>query len=229
MSSRKKIIILANSIRSNQRCIAGKELINSNNIGCWIRPISSNSEGEISLTESRLQDNQQPMVFDIVEIEFDDNENNEYQPENFFIKISPWIKKGIYHKENINLLQDSPEDLWYENSYRTDRISVESLNNKKPIESLYLIKINSFQLELYTEDTPWGIKHRRRAIFDYKNKHYNLPITDPAFGDIYCNDIPAVNEEKKVKSFDDTCYLCVSLAKEFNGYHYKIVATIIEL
>jgi len=50
-------LILANSIRSRRRCIAGKEIIKENDkykIGNWIRPVSDCGEGEIDSAKIRL-------------------------------------------------------------------------------------------------------------------------------------------------------------------------------
>lgn len=232
LNEKKTIVILANSIRRNRRCIAGRELLSHNNnyrIGSWIRPITSYGEGEIDSSQIRLQDNTLPKIFDIVEFTVDSKECNECQPENYYIGKEPWKKISTFPLEKIDLLIEQPPNLWLDSRFKSDRISSTTLRQNLQIQSLYLVKINCFKLELYKEYNPWKkfTQNRRRIIFEYNNHHYNLPLTDPIFGEKYCLKIPNINKEKKVVNFENSYYFCLSLSAPLDGFHYKIVVTII--
>jgi len=73
-------------------------------------------------------------------------------------------------------------------------------------------------------------KLRRRVLFRYKNVHYDLGITDSEFMERHRAKIPDKGQPSKIFSVQPSngCYLCISLAREFNGYHYKVAATIFE-
>jgi hypothetical protein len=47
---KKTIVCLANSIKDNGRCIAGREVL-ANRYGGWIRPVSDRATAELSLAE----------------------------------------------------------------------------------------------------------------------------------------------------------------------------------
>jgi hypothetical protein len=58
---------------------------------------------------------------------------------------------------------------------------------------------------------------------------YNLAITDPDIDRKYFRPFPGNLEEvKQIPLNPDNCLLCISLAPEFNGYHYKLIAKVIE-
>ncbi len=227
---------LANSIRRDARCIAGREVVYKNGqryaSSHWIRPVSNHGKGEISLQESRLSNAEQPCIFDIVRIPFDACENNVAQPENHIITPHvAWEKTSTFPAHMVHILEETPENLWFEARQHPDRISHYSLTSDSPVHSLYLIEVETFTLELYSEENPWQDypKRRRRVLFTYNGHHYDLPITDPIFGNRYCQHIPDVGEEKHVQVFvNSPYYFCVSLSAEFHDNHYKIVATIFE-
>jgi hypothetical protein len=70
---------------------------------------------------------------------------------------------------------------------------------------------------------------RRRGKFIYNGIKYDLAITDPEIDRKYFRPFPIIDDEIKQITLDpNKCLLCISLAPEFNGYHYKLVATVIE-
>ena len=215
------------------RCIAGKEVGKENNkykIGNWIRPVSDCGEGEIDSAKIRLQDNSIPKIFDIVQFTVKTKEINEYQPENFCLDDEPWRKISTFPKEKIDLLIEKPTNLWLDSGCKSDRISSASLLNLSQIQSLYLIKVDCFRLELFKELNPWKdrTQNKRKIIFEYNKQCYNLSLTDPIFGNKYCNKIPNISKGKRVVDFKNNHYFCISLSAPFHGFHYKIVTTIIE-
>lgn len=72
--AKKHLLILANSIKHWPGvCIAGREITSSGQryaIGGWLRPVSSNGEGELSPSETKLVSGKQPQVMDFVEVRF---------------------------------------------------------------------------------------------------------------------------------------------------------------
>ena len=73
------------------------------------------------------------------------------------------------------------------------------------------------------------LSRRRRALFLYNAREYEFSLTDPEM-DRICSPFPKPQDGVETVELDrgGECLLCVSLTAPFNGYHYKIVATVIE-
>ena len=58
-----------------------------------------------------------------------------------------------------------------------------------------------------------------------------MGLTDPEFTAKHCGEHPPLGGPPKVfrPPCLDQCLLCVSVTPLFNGYHYKVIATIIPL
>lgn len=119
--------------------------------------------------------------------------------------------------------------LWVDPCANTDRISSQSFINQHN-SSLCIIKPNNFKMKISTEFNEFSEteKKRRRGIFDYNGLHYDLAITDPDIDTKYFQPFPKIEEGARYITLKNDCLLCISLAPEFHGYHYKLVATVIE-
>lgn len=229
----KQILVLANSIRKNGRCIAGRQItdhIGTPVLGDWIRPVSKNGEGELTDDYCRGPNGQMLKIFDIIDIPLWACENSKSQPENWFIDPKQKWTKASVPSGLPRIAPDGPIDLWDAPGPRLDRISPEDLAALNRNQSLYLIPVTKFRMELSWTIFEEECHKRRRAIFDYKGIEYNLALTDPAIQDKYCRQFPKPEEAPKIITLPSggTCQLCVSLAPAFHGYHYKVVATVIE-
>ena len=90
----RKLIILAESAKFNNYCVAGVDVDN----GKWIRPISETPELEdaVPIDDLEYPDGSRVELLDIVEIKFSDRAaDNPIQPENFFYNQKYfWQKVG---------------------------------------------------------------------------------------------------------------------------------------
>lgn len=236
MVSTKIILVLANSVKHYPcTCIAGREIRPRNTdytIVQWVRPVSSHDEGGIAPGEARLNNGQQPSLGDFIEIPFSKPTDDRLQPENWL--ISPqgqWrAVNSAYQKPGLNLLVESPQNLWLQPNEETDRVTTRWLQRNPPAQSLYLIHVPAVRVRFGWKQWDGQYKARRRALFTYLRVAYDIGITDPVFLEKYRNQFPAKGEranEFEVASRGGCC-LCVSLAPEYNGSHYKVIATIIE-
>jgi hypothetical protein len=236
MATSKTILVLANSIKHYPcTCIAGREIVPIGvryEIGAWIRPVSTHDEGGVSPSESRLKNGRQPIVMDFVELSLANRTNDMLQPENWFIDTtSQWqtVNKQ-YPKPSLNLLIESPDSLWSQKNEASDRVASTALMRRPPMQSIYLIQVSALKVRFGWRQWEGPYKARRRALFSYNGADYDIGITDPSFLEKYRREFPT--KGKPANEFDvktaNGCCLCVGLAPEFNGYHYKVVATIIE-
>lgn len=210
----KKIVCLANSKKSNGRCIAGKEIISKS----WIRPISRSEKGELSLDQISYSDNSLPEVLDIIEVYFEKNIPKSYQPENILIAYKKWQRISKITFFELEKIEDHPENIWLIGEY-PDKISSSFFISKKIEESLLLIRPEDFQIEVKKRDP---FPNRVGAVLQYKGKKYNLGITDIKIKNTYLNKDEGIYNIKYKDLF-----LCISLGEEYYSYHYKLIASVI--
>ena len=219
MSYEKKIICLANSIKNNGRCVAGKELINSG-YGSWIRPVSYRKTEEISEEEQRFENGKEPQIMDIVSIRFTKPKPDVLQPENHLIDSHVrWKKHGEKEYKDMTHLKDAPDKLWINGNSSSKGCNDRFADNHLSLSaSLYLIYLETLQVKVITD---FKGKRQERAIFQYNQEEYNLAVTDPK--------VKLYFEKKQTGVYDyNHVYLCVSIGIKFEEYHYKLVASIIK-
>jgi hypothetical protein len=198
------IVVLANSYKHGEHCIAGKCLITKE----WIRPVSDTSGGAITYEQAKIQNTYGKFPtkpLQKIKIKIAKHAPLINQPENHLIQKEQWVQKyNIKNHELLNYL-DTPNSLWGRGCY----VSYSNIQNgaQKIDQSLYLVQVDNLNL-LINEDG------KKRALFTYNNEEYNLPVTDPNFEDIL------------EKDPDLASILCISLACEFHNKCYKVVATI---
>lgn len=231
----KSICILANSIKFAGRCIAGMVVEHAEEnkwkfSQIWVRPLSHRKGGELRPEESELNTGKQPAILDIIDIPLEAEASVDGQPEDWLIQPeSAWLYRGRFALKVLEKLTQNPDDLWLEFTYRSDRVSPEYLRSKS-LPSLYLIRPSNLEIVI-TEfsDGSGRSKKKRRAQFYYKGVRYDLALTDPLMQQRYFPDFPQTKVGRLENGPRSDSIICVSLAPEFNGYHYKLVASIIEL
>lgn len=232
---KKEFVLLAKSVKYGQNCIAGREIIRNGarlQLGQWIRPISDHDDGAISYVETMLEGGGIPQFLNIIEIEVKDNVRNPTQPENWLIEKKKWKKTGEIGIESLfKHFIEKPSTLWNSDYCQSDRISTAEYVSKLYNSSLCIIKPDTLIMEICTihNDFENRQQKRRRGKFSYNGINYDLAITDPDIDIKYFRPFPGINDGIKQIIMDvQKCLLCISLAPAFNGYHYKLIATIIE-
>lgn len=199
-----EILVLANSVKHGQHCVAGKCL----NTGRWIRPVSNAQGAELTHDQAKYQNpygtfGVKPLQK--IRMGFAQHVPLPHQPENYLIDGNLWRQHYSIGLAELPNHLDGPADLWGEGN----RIPHAQITQRLYVvpQSLYLVQVDN--LNLYnTEDD------RRRASFAYSGTNYNLAVTDPKFDEI-------IRGQQEV-----TGILCISLGEEYQGYCYKLVATI---
>jgi hypothetical protein len=227
---RKPLLILANSIKRNERCIAGRELIAANNqtvLASWIRPISNHDEGELTFLERVLAATWMEVgVGDVVEVSVDRPLLEPTQPENWLLSGNGgWTDvSAAYLRPSLDDLEESPASLWQDPGAGSDRVRAAYLYQHPPQQSLYVVRAERLVVRLQTDSQG---RPSYRCRFDYLGQPYDLSLTDPSARSRLQSHLPRAG----VAAVDvpiGTVRVCVSLAGAFQGYHYKVVATILE-
>jgi hypothetical protein len=199
-----EVVILANSVKHNQHCVAGKCTAN----GQWVRPVSNKNGAELSDEQAKYQNPYGKFIVKPLQkiiMNLSDHVPLANQPENYLIDGSTWKQNYSVSLEDLKNLLDNPSDIWGEG----DKVLYSSITSKQIIiqQSLYILAVEN--LRLYKNQYS-----KRRASFKYNENNYDLAVTDPNFDKIILNADPPRG------------FLCISLAGEYQGYCYKIVATI---
>jgi len=200
----KTLVIFANSVKHHQHCVAGKDILSKE----WIRPVGDKNGCELKDEQTKYQNPYGKYLVKPLQkmnIEFLQKAPLKQQPENYIISNKIWEQNYKIEREEIENFLDNPSNLWLDGISKNDRVNYQLIQNNKIqiTQSLYLIKVNNLKVD----------KQDRRAIFSFNNTSYNLAITDP-----------------KIQYFDNSkisYYLVISLGEEFQGYCYKLVASIL--
>lgn len=235
---KKRFLLLANSIRRGCRCIAGREMFRRDDkwfYGPWIRPVSQQGEGEVPTQDSLYANGTQPAVLDVAEVTLTAKQELTHQPENYLIDSSArWQKIGAIPGSSLAAIEEHPAHLWLQSHGRSDRIhTTVAVTSLVPFQSLYLIRPVNLRFRIWeaVDDFRGGPRKHRRAIFTFAGAEYNLTITDPTMEARYFRPFPALNQPPKeiVPKASSNVLLVVSLSAPFkDGYHYKVVATVLE-
>ena len=211
---KKTIIIFANSVKRHQHCVAGKDISTKE----WIRPVSNTSEEkELTNQQCTCENFQEPVkLLQQIEIDFLQHDPLKNQPENYLISDKKWVLSvsSSINRDNVCSYLDKPDNLWIDGENQNDRVTYNLIESKKIqiTQSLYLIAVD--KIHIYWKDrTQWNQNPQRRGKFAYNNIEYDLAITDPNF--------EQYEEQDLINKF-----LCISLSGQFNGFCYKIIASI---
>jgi len=230
----KTVLILANSVRhAPNACVAGRELTDAEgkrSYGAWVRPVSNQGDGELSLQERWTAQNREVHVLDIVRMSLGDQVVDALQPENWKLASPPaWQVVATATIEDLKRAAESPPSLWDDPKDLTDRVNEVRIAKSPPAQSLYLVKIEEVLIRLSSEHYPERTRKQRRALFRHRGRDYNLAITDPTIEGRYGIRVPTPSEAAIEHRVRHACYVCVSLAhRSFQGHHYKLAAAIID-
>lgn len=221
MNYSKRIVCLANSRKLSGRCIAGRE-ISGNAIGDWVRLVSSRVNEEISLEERRFEDGSEPALLDVLEIPMIEPRPHSCQAENHLIDDKYyWTKVDEFSKSKLRGLTENPPELWSNDHHSYNGINDRIPESEADSLSSSLVLIEPEQLVVCVER---GLKKLQvRAMFRFRGKRYKLTVTDPDIERSF------LKQGEGEYEYDLPAVACVSIGEPFEGYRYKLVASIINL
>ena len=163
----RKLIILAESAKFNNYCVAGVDV----ETGKWIRPISEKPELEdaVPLDDLKYPDGSRVELLDVVEIKFSDRSaNNPIQPENFFYNAKYyWQKVGRVTLQELidGRGYDSRDKIFYNHERSILGAKVMKFEAR---ESLLLLPVSNLFISVEKAED-----HKKFfADFDYRGKKF---------------------------------------------------------
>lgn len=212
------IVILASSRKNGGICLAGKRL----GMGEWVRPVSVQPGQAWSVRSLHILAGHVPQVGERFVLPLGQGIPAAYQRENCSVRFAPWHAAGRMSARELEGLADQPATLWL-NSWQSvhgwnDRIP-EHVAAQRCDSSLLLIRPEALRFRL----DQGGCNLALRAVFDYRGQHYDLKVTDDQVCGLWIERLADGHDGRA------DALLCVSLGQAFQGYCYKLVASVIEL
>jgi hypothetical protein len=221
-----RIVCLANSYKHDHRCVAGISLVTKH----WVRLIGRQVPGCLTRQEASYPDGREAALLDIFEADLGEKCTSNCHPEDVYVTDKPWQPVRRF---------DDPRDARFLAAYVTKGPSI----LQGCSDRVYGRKIQSSAIDkslelIHPEDLWWWIrdetgKRKNRAIFRAGSAgrvRYDLAVTDPAWLS-QLNLLPAgiyphafFFKGNSVKTF-----LTISLSEPFEGFHYKLVAGVVNL
>lgn len=218
----KRLLLLANSRKFNERCVAGREVL-PDGIGAWIRPVSSSEHGEVDRYARQYAQGVEPEVVDVVEVGLSEPMPHALQPENWLLdRRQLWRRVGRARWDDLKRCADTAGPLWFDGYHSPpgENNCIRVADAGQARSSLNLIKVEAVMLARHPSDG--GAGARLQGQFDFDGVSYKLWITDQVYEADYLNR-PAAEHVL------GECYLTVSLTENaVHDFHYKLIAAIIE-
>jgi hypothetical protein len=221
-----QIVCLANSYKHDNRCVAGISL----NTKKWIRLVGRSVPGCLTVQETCYPNGRQVALLDVFEAELGEKCGSNCHPEDVYVTGASWrpIRRfdgaGDAHLLG-GYLNKGPAIL---EGYG-DRVYTRKIEGKPVKTSLELIR---------PEDLWWWIredfgKRKNRAIFragHVSRTRYDLAVTDPVWLE-KLHALPAgiYSNSQFLQCKPAKTLITISLSEPFDGFHYKLVAGVIDL
>jgi len=216
----KRLLCLAASRKHHGYCVAGKDV----NSGEWVRPISARPGHEISYVERLTAEGHRCDLLDVIDVSLTQGVPTAFQVENHLNNQAVrWQLAGTGTYDQAAAMLDPEQHLWLNghSSYNGLNDQVPEADATEMTDSLRLIRVPSLTLLVHSEGGVFApAKRVVRAQFELLGETYWLKLTDPAL-------------ENELRGQGDGAYeyenaiMCISLGETFNGYAYKLVASVI--
>lgn len=213
------IICMGNSYKNGGRCLAGIE-VRRTDLGYnvvrnydgspkWIRPIMLNGNQGLPETMVGTFD-----IFDILDVKVINNVPMGAHSENVHFES---IDRIGHYNGNISSLCDEYHSLIFGNRGKAVAEEVFSEGGY----SLMFIRPTDIYIE--TQHDNYG-REKYRIQFTYKNRRYDFPLTDPKYISMLKNGCRRSGDRS-----NEDIYLTLSLGVNYNEWHYKLVAGVIDI
>lgn len=177
----KRIVLLANSRKHAERCLAGREIANQQ-LGGWIRPVSARPGEGLDEHERRYEGNIEPAVLDIIDVPLLRANPHACQTENWLVSRDEyWVRRGSITWDQAVQIAETHPILWV-NGFHT----YHGLNDEIPqaranglATSICMIRVQSVDIDVVNGYNA-GTK-KVYAYFEHEGNRYKLSLTDSIF------------------------------------------------
>ncbi len=221
-----RIVCLANSYKHDNRCVAGISLVTRK----WVRLIGKMVPHCLTLAESRYSSRKEVSLLDVFEVEIEADCGTNHHPEDVLIAGTPW--RWIRHFDEISDLEI------LRSSVNHDPVVLQGCSDRIDSHKFEKTAVRVSLSLLEPEDLWWWIREesgKRKYRANFRLGHdgrvrYDLPVTDPAWLD-QLNLMPTGIHPHRILCANrpTQTFLTASLSEAFEGFHYKLIAGVINL
>lgn len=221
-----RIVCLANSYKHENRCVAGISLITKR----WVRLIGQTVPGCLTQAETCFEDGREAAILDVFEVELDQPCASNCHPEDVHVTGERWrLVRRFERTQDSRFLADYVNKAPAVLQGYSDRIYARKIEGAPVDKSLELI---------CPSDLWWWIriesgKRKNRALFRVgtaSRTHYELAVTDPSWLEKMRALSPGIYPHAQfIAANSKKTFLTVSLSEPFEGFHYKLVAGVVNL
>jgi hypothetical protein len=221
-----RILCLANSYKHDHRCVAGIDLATRR----WVRLVGRKAAGCLTVEETRYRGGAEAALLDVFEAELGESCGSCSHPEDVFVAEKSWQPVRRF---------DQPRDKQFLDAFLNKRPALLQGYSDRVYVRKFLEAPAAHSLELIQPDDLWwwireqGGKRRNRALFrlgHVSRARYDLAVTDPRWLELL-KLLPAgiYPHTFFFKDKPPVTFLTVSLSEPFEGFHYKLVAGVVNL
>lgn len=221
-----QIVCLANSYKHDHRCVAGISLRAKR----WVRLVGRRVSGCLTLEETCYPDGRPAALLDVFEADLGEKCGSNCHPEDVYVTEKPWRPIRRFDGSGdvrwlVSYINKGPSIL----AGYGDRIYARKIEDSPVRNSLELIRPENLWWWIREENG----KRKNRAIFragSVVRACFDLAVTDPVWLDKLHLKPPGIYshahffDEKPPKAL-----LTTSLSESFEGFHYKLVAGVVNL
>jgi hypothetical protein len=217
------ILVLANSYKNKERCVAGLDLLTKK----WIRPVSDRGQGELSGQEASVVlangSSRPSAVGDIVEVQLGERTDEVWHPENRRLIGQMRLKLMLPKAKMFEVLHSVITRGGTVLGDFEPQIPLEEVRTRSNLQSLQLVRVPELVCEW--RRPRFGTEWKLRGRFLIAGKELSLPITDSAF-------IEANRSTSKTFKVESPA-LTISLGSPFTPHNsdkefcYKLIAAVI--
>lgn len=175
---RKKLVILANSRKHGENCIAGREF-DGTTWGGWVRPISTRDGHGLSALDRKFQDGTEPSLMDVIDVPLIHAAPTHNQTENWINdETADWEFVGKMTWKGLQSLAETPPTLWLDGR-STQKGKNDEMDSQQALQlpsSLCMVHVTDAVLFATKFDA--NSKLERRMRFTYMGITYKLKVTD---------------------------------------------------
>ena len=171
-----RIIVLANSWKNQDWCIAGIEPAT----GKWVRPVTNLEDGRVRQSDMKLG-GYSPQLLDVLDLPLDaTGPDFDFESENRTILPGQWYLHG----------RTSPSDLpkhakssYYVLHNHKKYVTIDEMRQKAPEKRTTLQLVHVDDLAIRDTRSPSGAQHDWKGVVSSGGRRLELTITDPAFSE----------------------------------------------
>lgn len=174
--SRTRIVVLANSWKHHDWCIAGIDL----DTGKWVRPVTDLDDGRIPKSAMKL-DGYFPSLLDVLEIPLHSTGPDfDFQSENRKIMPGPWHRRPALSPKDVRKHVERPDCVLHN---RGKYVTCREMQVKPFEERTTLQLIQTDTLRIRDTRRKSTDKHSWKAIITSRSRDLEVRITDPVFSE----------------------------------------------